>query len=132
MKEDHSKPPKFKTTQYVAKANSKYAAATTKAKRKELVQVTGCKGACPLSKLPLHERILNTPVDPMHLIKNVVSHLVYLIAGHEDSAKVRHEEKRLHRFVSLWLPGNFEGTLLPSASFSLSRNDITLADERAK
>ena len=129
--EDHSKPPELKTTQYVAKANAEYAAATTMAERKELVQVTGCKGVCPLSKLPLHERILNTPVDPMHLIKNVVSHIVNLIGGNEDSTKVRQEEKQLSRFKSSWLPANFEGNVLPSASFSLSTDDITLANERA-
>ena len=72
----------------------------------------GYKGVSPLHKLPQHERILNTPVDPMHLIKNVGSHIVNLISGHEDSVKVRQQEKHLGRFKNLW--------------------DITLADERAR
>lgn len=126
------KSPEMKTTQYVATANAKYSAATTNVERKELVQVTGCKGVSPLSKLPLHERILNTPVDPMHLIKNVVSHIVNLVAGHEDSWKVRKEERRLKRFPKSWVPHKFQGKELPGAPFSLSKEDITLADERAQ
>ena len=90
---DNSESPEIKTTQYVARANAEYLAATTNSRRKELVQKTGCKGVSPLRKLPQHERILNTPVDPMHLIKNVVSHIVNLISGHEDSVKVRQQEK---------------------------------------
>lgn len=131
-KKDLSISPELKTTQYVAKANAEYSAAVTNVERKRLAQVTGCKGLSPLRKLPLHERILNTPVDPMHLIKNVVSHIVNLIAGHEDSRKVRAEEKHLKRFPMSWVPDDFQGNALPSAPFSLSKDDITLVDERAK
>lgn len=35
-----------------------------------------------LRQLRLHERVLNTPVDPMHLI-NVVAHCVNMIAGYK-------------------------------------------------
>jgi hypothetical protein len=34
--------------------------------------------------------------------------------------------------MNSWVPDNFEGNVLPPAPFSLLRNDIILADERAK
>ena len=81
-------PPDMKTMEYVDKANARYSAASTEQDRKELAQETGCKGSYSLRKLPLHERILNTPVEPMHLIKNIVAHCIDLITGNEDSYKM--------------------------------------------
>ena len=119
--------PMIKTMDYVDDANVKYLAAENK---KEVFQETGCKGPYPLRKLDLHDRIKNTPIDPMHLIKNIVVHVVNLIAGHEDL--IKSVQKR-----------NFEGDFLhhglqtlikayPPAPFSLSKEDKALADERAK
>lgn len=123
-------PPDMKTMEYVDKANARYSAASTNQERKELAQETGCKGSYSLRKLPLHERILNTPVEPMHLIKNIVAHCINLIAGNEDSYKVREEEKVRRRFPMSWLKDNHQKKL-PPAPFALSKDDITLADERA-
>ena len=36
---------------------------------------------------------MNTPVEPMHLLKDVVENLVRLLAGVTDTLKVRREEK---------------------------------------
>lgn len=126
---DSSSPPKLKTTEYVNDANQKYVAAHTSTERKELAQQTGCKGPCVLEKLPFHDRLLNTPVDPMHLIKNIVSHCVNLVAGNADSAKVREEEKLRKRFPMSWMIGS-QGKLRP-APFCLSKEDIQLANDRA-
>lgn len=123
-------PPDMKTTEYVDEANARYSAASTDQERKELAQKTGCKGSYSLRKLPLHERTLNTPVEPMHLIKNIAAHCINLIAGNEDSYKVREEEKVHKRFPMSWLKDNHQKRL-PPAPFALSKNDITLADERA-
>lgn len=127
---DSSHPPKLKDNEYVDDANARYSAAKTDQQRKELSQETGCKGSYALRKLPLHERIPNTPVDPMHLIKNIVVHCVNLISGVEDSVKVREEEKLRNRFSMSWIPNRFKGELPPSP-FSLSKADIILANERA-
>ena len=120
--------PMIKTMDYVDDANAKYLAAENK---KEVFQETGCKGPYPLRKLDLHDRIKNTPIDPMHLIKNIVVHVVNLIAGHEDSHKVRAEEKFRRRFPASWITDPYKG-ILPPAPFSLSKEDKALADERAK
>ena len=61
--------------------------------KKDIALETGCKGTYALRRLPNHDRYLNTPVEPMHLIKNIVEHIVKLLSGVEDSIKVRAEEK---------------------------------------
>ena len=89
----------MKTMEYVDEANARYSVASTDQERKELTQKTGCKGSYSLRKL--HERTLNTSVKPMHLIKNIVGHCINLIAGNEDSYKVREKEKVHKRFPML-------------------------------
>ena len=74
---------------------------------------------------------MNTPIDPMHLIKNIVSHCVNLLAGNEDSHKVREEEKSRQRFPTSWVE-DISQRKLPPAPFCLSNDDKALADERAK
>lgn len=99
-----------------------------KKKRKHILQQTGCKGPYALQRCPLHERILNTPVEPMHAIKNVITSIVDLISGKEDSFKVRKEEEKRKRFRSSWVTG--EDSKLPAAPFVLSK-EIILANNRA-
>lgn len=127
---DFSSSPTLKTTEYVDAANVQYEAAHTRKQRTDLVQKTGCKGAYALRKLPFHDRLLSTPVDPMHLIKNIVAHCVNLVAGNEDSYKVREEEKLRKRFPTSWIKDSREK--LPLAPFVLPKDDIKLADDRAK
>lgn len=93
----------------------------------KLVQKNGCKGAYSLRKLPLHDRLLSTPVDPMHLIKNIVAHCVNLVVGNEDS---REAERSCNRFPTSWIKDSRKD--LPPAPFRLSKEDIQLADDRAK
>lgn len=84
-----------------------------------------------MGRLPLHERIFSTPIDPMHLVKNIAEHCVYLISGIQDSFKVREEEKSRNRFCSSWIKdGNVKK--LPPAPFALSKDDILLANARAQ
>lgn len=71
---DTALPPVIKTMEFIDKANKDYDKASG-VKRKTLVQRTGCKGAYALRRAFLHNRILDTPVDPMHLVKNIVEHL---------------------------------------------------------
>lgn len=39
----------------------------------------GCKGPYSLRRLPFHDRYQNTPVEPMHLLKNIAEHIVKLL-----------------------------------------------------
>ena len=111
------------------KANARYEKATAKHKKKVIAQKTGCKGTYALRRLPNHDRILGTPVEPMHLIKNIVEHVVRLITGSEDSEKVRQEERARNRFRACWIR---EGSAtLPSAPFRLHSSGRKLASRRA-
>ena len=116
---------------YVIEANEKYEEAADNQEKCALAQETGCKGSYSFSKLPLHDRILDTPVDPMHLVKNIVEHCVRFVTGTEDSSKVRQEEKVRNRFSSAWISDD-NTSKLPPAPFSLCREEVLLADERAK
>ena len=89
---------------------------------------TGVKGEYCLRKLGCHDRFFNTPVEPMHLIKNIVEHIVLLMSGAEDSLKVRTEEKVRGPFLEAWVTG--KTNRLPSAPFRLSAEEAKLADER--
>ena len=130
MKVKHfTQPPLLKTTSFVHEANKIYVDETDANEKKMILQQTGCKGPYALHRSPLHERILNTPVEPMHVIKNVVKRMVELISGQEDSQKVRMEEKRRNRFRSSWITK--EGSKLPAAPFVLSKEQLVLANERA-
>lgn len=127
-KTDKSGPPAIKTTKYVDDANHAYTRAKDNKERCSLAQETGCKGSYSFRILPLHERILDTPVDPMHLVKNIAEHCIKFITGIEDTYKVRQEEKKRNRFHSSWIKDD----KLPPAPFALSKDDILLADERTK
>lgn len=122
--------PSSKTMEFVDTANEKYTTATSVKGKKEIAQNTGCKGPYALiRKLPLHDRMSKVPVDPMHLISNILSHSVNLISGTEDSIKVRKQEKSIHRFPSSWVKDNDD--VLPAGPFSLTKENIRLADSRA-
>jgi hypothetical protein len=81
-----------------------------------------CKGFYVLRLLPWHDRMYKVPIDPMHLIKNIVSHCVHLIAGFEDSVKVRNEEKSRRRYCGSWVNENSDK--LPAAPFILTKENI--------
>jgi hypothetical protein len=117
--------------EFINEANGKVAAATTDVKRKKIFQESGCKGPYSLIKLPSHDRYLSTPVEPMHLIKNIAEHIVKLLSGIEDSLKVRLEEKNRKRFRTAWVKSGHEREPLPQAPFSLSQQEISVAKNRA-
>lgn len=120
-----------KTMKFVNKANGEAAAARTDADKKRIYQRTGCKGPYSLRRLPSHDRYLNTPVEPMHVIKNISEHIVKLLSGIEDSVKVRREEECRKRFKCAWVKRGHENEALPSAPFSLSVKELALANKRA-
>ncbi len=128
----HSKDPKvplkIKDMAFIDSANREYDSAPLN-QRKQLAQGSACKGSYALQKLPAHDRIMNTPIDPMHLIKNVAQHVVRLISGAEDSSKVRMDEEQRGRFRSAWVTD--DSTSLPLAPFRLSAEALKIANARA-
>lgn len=113
---------------YVDICNGNMAAASTRVKYTEIVRESGCTGTYSLRALPFHNRFLNTPVEPMHLLKNVAERIVKFISGTTDTVQVRLEEKRLNRFKCAWVQMIKEDgrTLqqIPEALFSLRKSDI--------
>ena len=124
--------PVMKTQAYIDEANRKYEALSkaSEARRRTMAQRTGCKGKNILRKLPNHNRFLNTPVDPMHLIKNIVEHIVCLLAGLEDSHKVRAEKQQRGRFRDAWVRSE-SAQKLPDAPFRLNHKEVAITAERA-
>ena len=120
----------MKSMEYIDIANGKYASASTAEQWKKEVRKTGCKGTYPLRKAPGHDRIRMTSVEPMHLVKNIVEHMVLLISGVEDSRKVRLEEQMRGRFPSTWVSSGSKQ--LPPAPFVLSSSERKLANARAE
>ena len=103
-------------------------AAKTQAEKKQVTQLTGCKGISVLCTLPLFDRFMSTPPDPMHLIKDIIEHCVNLLSGKEESIKVRAHEKSIGRFQSSWV---LDDQGLTPAPFTLAAEEQQLANERA-
>lgn len=80
--------PVLKTQKFVDDSNDEYAKKNMAKARTEYTQSTGCTGRSALRSLPHHNRPLNTPVEPMHVVKCISEHIVKLISGVEDSVKV--------------------------------------------
>ena len=84
-----------------------------------------------LVRLPHHDRYLNTPVEPMHLVKNIGEHIVKLLSGVTDNSKVR-EEKQRNGFPEAWLSDSIENEkiTLPPAPFVPSKEEQDIANNR--
>lgn len=127
--------PVLKTQKYVDDSNDEYVKQNTARARKEYAQSTGCTGRSALRSLPHHDRLLNTPVEPMHVVKCISEHIVKLISGVEDSVKVRNEEKNRIRFPATWpiqvQVGSTTKASLPAAPFRLSKLEMKVANRRA-
>ena len=126
-----SPPPRSKMQEFIDHANGQYLSITNKETRTALTQRTGCKGSYALRRLPHHDRHINTPVEPMHLVKNISEHIVRMISGSADSIKVRNEEQLRDRFSSSWpIQGQGSKGNLPPAPFRLSKSDCKIANQR--
>ena len=118
QKSSHSRPhPPDIKMKYVDEANTLYESPTTKHRRTTLSQSTGCKGTYPLRKLLHHDRYMNTPVEPIHLIKDINEHLIRFLSGTENSIMVCKKEQRRKRFRKLQVEGH---QALPPVPFRLS------------
>ena len=133
-KEVADKPPQAKTMEYIEKAISDVAKAPSAKERKEAIQICGCTGDYSLRRLPNHNRYLNTPVEPMHVLKNVAERLVKLLSGVTDTIKVRLDEQKRKRFRSSWVKKSSEdgsSTIIPQAPFTISKTNLVVANKRS-
>ena len=73
-------PPALKTMAFVDASNAELLAETTAKGRSQVTKASGCKGVYSLRRLPSHDRLHNTPVDPMHLLKNIAEHVLKLLS----------------------------------------------------
>ena len=87
--------PVMHSKEYIDESNDRYKSASSSSayEKKAILQETDCKGTYSLSRIPDHNRLYRTPVEPMHLFKNIGDHIVGLLSGRKDSVKVRNEEK---------------------------------------
>lgn len=90
--------PKLKHSGIIDESIKRYESACVGAEHKAIARETGCKGNYALRKLPNHDRFLNTSVEPIHLIKNIVEHVVCLLSGLEDSYKVKRGRAQTQTF----------------------------------
>ena len=127
---DTRRPPKTKSMTYIDNANGRYVSASTTEQRKNEARKSGCKGTYTLRQVPGHDRLLMTPVEPMHLVKNIAERIVHLISGIEDSRKVHLDEQAKGRFSSAWVVTS--SRQLPPATFVLSSSERKLATMRAE
>lgn len=126
-------PPTSKTMEFISDKIDALSEPLTNRERKQIVQSSGCTGDYSLRRLPHHDRFINTPVEPMHLIKNVSERIVKLLSGKTDTVKVRMDEKERKRFRSSWVKTSRDGdkTFVPPAPFSISSNDLIVANQRS-
>ena len=60
----------MKTMTFIDEHNGKLSAVSTANERKAIIKESGCTGSYSLHSLPHHDWHLNTPVEPMHVLKN--------------------------------------------------------------
>ena len=126
--------PRPKTMQFFDESLSALSASSTVQERKDVVKGSGCTGDYALRRLPYHDRYLDTPVEPMHLIKNIAERVAKLLSGLSDTEKVREEEKYRKRFRTSWIkPATkvSDRVNLPPAPFTFSKEERLIANQRA-
>lgn len=124
-------PPLPKTADYVKDKIQRLSEPLSAQERKELIQSCGCTGDYSLSRLPSHDRYLSTPVEPMHLLKNVAERIVKLLSGLTDTVKVRQDEKERKRFRTSWVREENERAIIPKAPFSFTKEEVLVGNERS-
>lgn len=126
--------PQAKTMEYIEKEISNIAVAQSVQQRKEVIQSCGCTGDYSLRRLPNHDRYLNTPVEPMHVLKNIAERIVKLLSGITDTVKVRLDEQKRKRFRSSWIKESSKAgssITIPQAPFSISKSNLAVANKRS-
>ena len=63
-------PPAAKSMSFIRDQIENLKKSLTSEEEKDIKRSSGCTADYALRRLPLHDRYLNTPVEPMHLLKN--------------------------------------------------------------
>ena len=124
-------PPLPKTVDYVKDKIQHLSVPLSAQVRKELIQSCGCTGDFSLHRLPSHDQYLSTPVEPMHILKNVAERIVKLLSGLTDTLKVRQDEKERKRFRTSWVREENERAIIPKAPFSFTKEAVVVSNERS-
>lgn len=98
-----------------------------------ITKSSGCKGSYSLMKLTQHDPMQQAIPDAMHTIKDAIVNLYDLITGKDDTIKCRKYEMNLGGCFGI------TASMLdkvshkdPGVPYSLSSEDIKLADNRAQ
>lgn len=99
-----------------------------------VVRGSGYKGTTSFTKLSGHDSIAQAIPDAMHTVKDAVVNLFDLITGRDDTIKCREcELKHGKRFgITESKVKDKISRNKPGVPYSLSSNDIKLADSRAE
>ena len=124
-------PPQAKTMEYIEEKIASVAEAQSVTERKQVIKSCGCTGDYSLRRLPNHDRYLNTPVEPMHLLKNISERVVKLLSGITDTMKVRLDEQNRKRFRTSWIREEGSSIVIPQSPFSISKSNLVLANKRS-
>ena len=80
------KPPQAKTMEYINEKIDTVAKAQSAHEQKQVS--CGCTGDYSLRRLPNHDGYLNTPVEPMHLLKNISCETALWSHRHHEGSKI--------------------------------------------
>lgn len=107
---------------------------TRKAKLNLVARCSGCKGSNSFMKLHNHDPTTQTIPDAMHTIKDAVVNLFDLITGRDDTVKCRQCELNYGGRFGITTAKVTEkiSRKEPGVPYSLSSDDIKLADNRAE
>ena len=161
LKERDSNIPQPYTFQEERKQRQVYDSLPNITQKKKHQKETGLKGTYSFMKLPYHDRVKQMQPDGMHTIADFISHLMDMLTGSHDTTAVRKCEKSFNRFPEIWIPDRNEDVQtqppsadprtkskgsrkrksmtenenleipLPGTPWSLSKQQIKTADERA-
>jgi len=95
---------------------------------------SGCKGSNAFMRLSYHDPTTQAIPDAMHTIKDAVVNLYDLITGRDDTLKCRQSELKYGRHFGITEAKVTEKISCkePGVPYSLSTEDIKLADSRQK
>ena len=126
---DH--PPSPKTMDFVSDKITDLSKPMISRERKDMLQNSGCTGDY-LRRLPFHDRFLNTPVEPMHLLKNISERIVtpLWIEGYTQSTFGWKGTQTVLYFMAKdkW---RRQQIVIPPAPFSLSKDQLSVANQRS-
>ncbi|XP_062584302.1 uncharacterized protein LOC134246058 [Saccostrea cucullata] len=146
--EERSKPSPY-TQEEENRMRTQYELKPNKTQKANQQKSTGLKGNYILQQLPYHDRMRQMSPDGMHTLADFISHLMEMLVGKQNTQKVMSCEKSFGRFDEVWKSAaeeqasidrpkkkkkrnvESEQTLVDSTPWSLSKEQIKTADERA-